>query len=327
MRESQCDEIEENLNELPVSKICKTSHITSFKDFPDLSKYTYSPNINANELGNIKTIGQKSNHKSESSCPQKLSNRQSLTLSKNLNIAKRKRKTLSDSDTTKLRESRFTNAACSGRYASLCQYSHLPELPDVLASNLICIFIGLNPGLATSISGHAYAHPSNLFWKLLHSSGCTPRRCHPTEDAELPKLYALGNTNIVSRPTRNSSQLKKTELDAGVSIIEDKIRNFKPEAVCIVGKSIWESIWRTRHGKNISKSLFHYGWQDESERMGIESGISSKWKGARVFVACSTSGLAANLKLDEKQEIWRELGVWVEGRRKLRSKQSENEID
>jgi G:T/U-mismatch repair DNA glycosylase len=40
-----------------------------------------------------------------------------------------------------------------------------------------------------------------------------------------------------------------------------------------------------------------------------------KWKGARVFVASSTSGLAATLSLEEKERIWRELGEWVENRR------------
>jgi TDG/mug DNA glycosylase family protein len=54
--------------------------------------------------------------------------------------------------------------------------------------------------------------------------------------------------------------------------------------------------------------------QDPNER---EEGVDYKreWKGARVFVACSTSGLAATLKPPEKEKIWRELGEWVEKRR------------
>jgi hypothetical protein len=43
------------------------------------------------------------------------------------------------------------------------------------------------------------------------------------------------------------------------------------------------------------------------------------WEGAKVFVACSTSGLAASLLPAEKEKIWRELGVWVEKRREERS--------
>jgi thymine-DNA glycosylase len=223
-------------------------------------------------------------------------------------------------------------------YAAPSTYAHLKPLRDVIEPNLICLFVGLNPGVQTSIQGHAYAHPSNLFWKLLHSSGCTTRRCQPSEDGDLPRLFALGNTNIVSRPTKNGSELSKSEMDESVGILEEKIRKWRPESVCLVGKSIWESIWRAKHGRGIKKEEFKYGWQDEGENLGkiegndlvkLESqnedalpGPSTNradWKGARVFVATSTSGLAATLSPAEKERIWRELGVWVEQRRLERS--------
>ncbi|KAJ5037387.1 uncharacterized protein L3040_007563 [Drepanopeziza brunnea f. sp. 'multigermtubi'] len=200
-------------------------------------------------------------------------------------------------------------------YAPPSTYAHLPELRDVLQPNLICVFIGLNPGIETARSGHAYAHPSNLFWKLLHSSGCTPRRCRPDEDGDLPRLFELGHTNIVARPTRNGSELSKKEMDDSVAVLEEKIRRFKPESVCIVGKSIWESVWRARKGRGIKKEEFRYGWQDEAANMGVAEG----WEGAKVFVACSTSGLAAGLKPLEKEVIWMELGVWVAKRREERA--------
>jgi len=202
-------------------------------------------------------------------------------------------------------------------YAPPSTYAHLPELQDVFAPNLICIFIGLNPGILTATTQHAYAHPSNLFWKLVHSSGCTTRRCRPEEDRDLPKLFGLGNTNIVARPTRNGSELSKREMDDGVHILEEKIRKWRPEAVCMVGKGIWESVWRVRHGKGIGKEDFRYGWQDEGERMGREE-QEGGWEGARIFVATSTSGLAASLGPMEKERIWRELGIWVEERRRER---------
>ncbi|KAH7391311.1 hydrolase-like protein [Cadophora sp. MPI-SDFR-AT-0126] len=214
---------------------------------------------------------------------------------------------------------RYKSKSPSG-YAPPSTYAHLPELRDVLQENLICVFIGLNPGIETARSGHAYAHPSNLFWKLLHSSGCTTRRCSPTEDGDLPRLFSLGNTNIVARPTRNGSELSKGEMDSSVAVLEEKIRTWKPEAVCIVGKSIWESIWRVRRGSKMKKEEFRYGWQDEGDNMGVVSAeYGAGWAGAKVFVACSTSGLAANLRPAEKEEIWRKLGVWVERRRNERA--------
>lgn len=47
-------------------------------------------------------------------------------------------------------------------------------------------------------------------------------------------------------------------------------------------------------------------------------GAVEGWDGAKVFVATSTSGLAASLLPAEKERIWKELGDWVVMRRKER---------
>lgn len=206
----------------------------------------------------------------------------------------------------------------SSSYAPPSKYAYLDNrLTDSLAPKLICVFIGVNPGIRTATTGHAYSHPSNLFWKLAHSSGCTPRLCRPEEDRDLPHLYALGHTNIVSRPTKDAAELSKDEMDEGVAILEDKISKWRPESVAIVGKSIWESIWRVRHGRKCGKHDFTYGWQSDSERMGVvNAGVGDDgWLGARVFVTTTTSGLAAGMRPHEKEEIWRGLGEWVKQRR------------
>lgn len=200
--------------------------------------------------------------------------------------------------------------------ATASAYAHLPFLDDRITSNLLVLFVGLNPGIATAVAGHAYAHPSNLFWKLLHSSGITYRRHPPSDDVHLPRLYGLGNTNIVERPTRNGAELTKAEMDASVAALQEKVRRWKPEVVTIVGKSIWESIWRVTYGRGIKKDEFKYGWQDDHIRMGEDSACDQTWKGAKVFVACSTSGLAATLRPAEKEVIWNQLGEWVQRRRR-----------
>lgn len=135
----------------------------------------------------------------------------------------------------------------------------------------------------------------------------------------MPRLYEFGLTNIVSRPTKDNSELSKGEMDESVQELERKIALYRPEAVAIVGKSIWESIWRVKHGKAIRKDEFKYGWQDDSKRMGKVRSGEQKWAGARAFVATTTSGLAASMTLAEKQEIWRGLGEWVEKRRSQRA--------
>jgi len=212
----------------------------------------------------------------------------------------------------------------------------------------------------------------------------------------MPERFSLGLTNIVSRPSRNGAELSKAEMDEGVAVLEAKCAQWQPEAVCIVGKSIWESIFRVRKGRALKKGEFSYGWQDGERRMGLgadagggampvlsswltssslssphfrnprikteptktqqdlkreineinatesdedfgssnnlEHGVAVKeeeeeskdeaeqqpYPGARIFVASSTSGLAATLKPSEKEAIWKELGDWCVKRRQQR---------
>jgi mismatch-specific thymine-DNA glycosylase len=206
------------------------------------------------------------------------------------------------------------------KYAPPSKYQHLSPLTDILAPDLIAVFVGTNPGIRTAAQGHAYAHPSNQFWKLLHSSGCTDERLRPEQDVELPARYLLGNTNIVERPTKDAAELSKAEMTDGASVLEEKCRKWRPECVCVVGKGIWEAIFRHRHGKNPSKAEFHWGWQDEEENMGrIAADGKDDYQGARIFVTTSTSGLAASLKPAEKEAIWKPFGDWCKERRVARN--------
>jgi len=235
--------------------------------------------------------------------------------------ASRKRKASAPAAAAAASPSPSKKKRSSSGYAPPSKYAHLTNhLTDSLAPNLICVFIGVNPGLRTATSGHAYAHPSNLFWKLCNSSGCTPRLCKPEEDQDLPHLYALGHTNIVTRPTKDASELSAQEMDEGVAVLEEKAKRWRPESVCIVGKGIWESIWRVRHGRKIAKHEFKYGWQDEKENMGTIKTTDNEdgWQGAKLFVATTTSGLAAGMRPHEKEEVWKGLGEWVADRRKER---------
>lgn len=207
-------------------------------------------------------------------------------------------------------------------YAPPSKYAHLSPLTDILEPGLICICVGTNPGVQTATAGHAYAHPSNHFWKLMHASGLTDRRLKPEEDVTLPALYCIGNTNIVDRPSKDAAELSKEETSAGTANLDAKFLKYKPEAVLIVGKGIWEAIWRYRYGRNLKASEFKYGWQDNKHNMGKSVGKDKElgadgqaWNGSRVFVTTSTSGLAANLKPAEKEAIWRPFGEWVQMRR------------
>ncbi|KIW88171.1 uncharacterized protein Z519_11282 [Cladophialophora bantiana CBS 173.52] len=196
-------------------------------------------------------------------------------------------------------------------------HSPVNNLVDSLRPGLTLVCIGLNPGLMTAATGHAYAHPSNRFWHLLHTSGITPKKHLPSETRDLMDLYQIGNTNICARPTRSGDGLSKQEMEEGAVILDKKIALYKPEAVVIVGKGIWEAIWMAKKGqKKFNDPNFHWGWQDEEMQLGRvwEDGHLT-WPGAKTFVATSTSGLAATLTPAEKLAIWKPLGDWITSRR------------
>lgn len=184
---------------------------------------------------------------------------------------------------------------------------------DTIEPGLILLLVGVNPGIMTGVTGFAYAHPTNQFWKLLHSSGITPKLHPPKDTIILPKLYRVGNTNVVERPTRDASMLSKQEMNDGVPILEAKIRENRPEAVCLVGKGIWEAVFRVKKGRSIRKEEFKYGWQDP-----WVIGEDKNWGGAPIFVATTTSGVSTSHTLAQKQEIWADLGQWVKERREAR---------
>jgi thymine-DNA glycosylase len=151
----------------------------------------------------------------------------------------------------------------------------------------------------------------------------TPKKHLPSETHNLPDLYSIGNTNICARPTRDGSGLSKEELAEGAVILEDKIRKYKPEAVCIVGKQIWETLWLARTGQKLKKDKFKWGWQDEDVNLGreVDDDGQVSWAGAKSFVSTSTSGLSASMRPHEKLEVWRPLGEWFTERRKQVSQQ------
>jgi len=90
-----------------------------------------------------------------------------------------------------------------------------------------------------------------------------------------------------------------------VDIVDEKMRRYKPKAVCVVGKGIWDAIFERKHfGRKVGKE-FKYGWQDV--RMGEGEG----WDGSRCFVTPSTSGRVAAYSREFQEVLWKELGRWV----------------
>ncbi|MDC3413569.1 G/U mismatch-specific DNA glycosylase [Aquibacillus sp. 3ASR75-11] len=167
----------------------------------------------------------------------------------------------------------------------------MKEIPDRLKKNLNILFVGFNPSIRSSQTGHHYANPSNRFWSILYQSGLTPKKFTPDEDEKLLEL-GLGLTNIVARPTKGAADIKKLEYEHGSMLLQKKIIEYKPKVVCFVGKGVYQEYAKKR---NVS-----WGKQDHpfSSREAIE------------FVAPSSSGLV-RMKMNEIVDIYRQLNNYI----------------
>ena len=114
-------------------------------------------------------------------------------------------------------------------------------IPDHLDHNLKILFVGYNPGERSAETRHHYAGRNNQFWRLLYDSGLTARLVPSDEDYLLPKEEGYGLTNIVARPSKSSSDLKRTEMQEGADILKRKIMEFQPRIVCLLGKDVYRN--------------------------------------------------------------------------------------
>ncbi|XP_065203200.1 uncharacterized protein Tdg [Planococcus citri] len=112
-------------------------------------------------------------------------------------------------------------------------------LPDLLASNLDIVIIGINPGLFAAYKGHHYAGPGNHFWKCLYLSGLIGEQLTADDDYKLLQ-WGIGFTNMVERATKGSSDLTRKEIREGGQILLEKLQKFKPKIAVFNGKLIFE---------------------------------------------------------------------------------------
>src|SRR5215510_6102481 len=76
----------------------------------------------------------------------------------------------------------------------------LPPLRDRIKPGVRVLFVGINPGVRSALTGHHFAGFSNRFWKLLYDSRLVPEPITFEHDDRLPEL-GYGITNICARAT------------------------------------------------------------------------------------------------------------------------------
>jgi TDG/mug DNA glycosylase family protein len=159
------------------------------------------------------------------------------------------------------------------------------RLRDRIAPGVRVLFVGINPGVRSALTGHHFAGYSNRFWKLLYDSGLLPEPIASTDDGRLPE-WELGITNLVPRPSPGIGDLRPAEYHAGVAALARKVRRFRPAILALVGITLYRMLFpREREGGRAGAVA--PGPRPET------------FHGARVFVLPNPSGRNANFTYAE----------------------------
>lgn len=123
----------------------------------------------------------------------------------------------------------------------------LPPLRDRITPGVRVLFVGINPGIRSSQTGHHFAGFSNRFWTLLYESKLVPERITFEDDDRLPE-FGYGITNIVPRPTPGIDTILPPEYVAGRLRLRRKVLRFKPAIIAMVGVTVYRAMFPERKG-------------------------------------------------------------------------------
>ncbi len=112
-----------------------------------------------------------------------------------------------------------------------------------ISKNAAILFVGINPHFGSYNRGVPFSN-NKMFWYLLSKAGIIKEpREFLKDDKKLKKLYKIISEkykinfiNIINKPTRDVSQLKKGEETEGVKRLIKIIEQKKPKVVCFIGK-------------------------------------------------------------------------------------------
>ena len=109
------------------------------------------------------------------------------------------------------------------------------------------MFVGINPGVRSALTGHHFAGFSNRFWKLLFESRLVPDRLTCEDDDRLHE-WGYGITNIVARATPSIDTLRPDEYVGGRGRLLAKVRKYRPRVVALVGVTVFRSMFPEHNG-------------------------------------------------------------------------------
>ena len=175
------------------------------------------------------------------------------------------------------------------------------RLRDRIAPGVRVLFVGINPGVRSAVTGHHFAGFSNRFWKLLRESRLVPEPITFEDDGRLVE-WQLGITNLIARPSPGINDLRPSEYVEGWNVLSRKIRRYRPAVVALVGVTLYRAILpllpdvppaERRAARNAPDRVL--GLRPETVH------------GARLFVLPNPSGRNANFTYDEMLAAFRSL--------------------
>jgi len=155
------------------------------------------------------------------------------------------------------------------------------------------LFVGINPGVRSALTGHHFAGFSNRFWKLLSQSRLVPEPVTYLDDDRLPE-WGFGITNVVARATPGIDELKPEEYAAGRLRLRAKVRRYQPTVVAFIGITVYRAMFPEHRGP-VTMGL-------QQERLGD----------AAVFVLPNTSGRNAHYSPSAMLEAFKALRTFLD---------------
>ena len=173
------------------------------------------------------------------------------------------------------------------------------RLKDRIGPGLHVLFVGINPGVRSAITGHHFAGYSNRFWKLLTDSRLAPEPVTYQDDERLPG-WRLGITNLIARPSPGIDDLRPSEYVEGWKVLDRKIRRYRPQVVALVGVTLYRAIL----------PLLDDALPIHSQR-GAVGPQPIAIHGARLFVLPNPSGRNANFTYAQMLKAFVQLRRWA----------------
>ena len=175
------------------------------------------------------------------------------------------------------------------------------RLRDRIAPDVQVLFVGINPGVRSAVTGHHFAGFSNRFWKLLRESKLVPEPITYEDDGRLVE-WQLGITNLIARPSPGINDLGPAEYIDGWKILSRKIRRYRPAVVALVGVTLYRAILPLLPGVPAAER--------RAVRLSPDHVLGLRPEtihGARLFVLPNPSGRNANFSYAEMLEAFKSL--------------------